>query len=328
MPFKLVYAAHNYGHVGPTLNGTKYGEMAWSEFRAIMEQEWGYVVTENQAYTAPVWVSEFGVGFDVSSDPWFDNIVRYLAEKDFDWAFWAVNPGPKPSGDGETYSMLAPDWKTPLTDWRVDLLKGILSPVKGPGVEPGFESNPNNHFAVLLFSDWDTNHSKTIADWAPGSYKATCADPMRLVGMGVGERAGIPFSHSVLCSDYGGFSEPLAWAFVSNDNLDSTHYRTHTGDDWAPSYNKLECGVDEYIAGLSQVSSVLDYNLHGVLCAKSKKTLGTDCHGVVFDSGDDRATEYPGDWDPYHTKGQCALDEYVAGVSAKNGTPHSLLCCR
>jgi hypothetical protein len=49
----------------------------------------------------------------------------------------------------------------------------------------------------------------------------------------------------------------------------------------------------------------------------------------TFDATNDRGTTASGDWDPGAYKGECALNEYVAGVSIHPTTrrPHSLLCC-
>jgi endoglucanase len=130
LPDRLVYAAHNYGYIGPGLTGTKYGDMDWPTFQRQMDQEWGYVIEENQPYTAPVWVSEFGTG--PSPSVWWTNIVRYLREGDFDFAYWALNPGPKASGEDEPFGLLQRDWRTPLEDARVRDLRSLVAPTRGP----------------------------------------------------------------------------------------------------------------------------------------------------------------------------------------------------
>jgi hypothetical protein len=70
LPNRLVYAAHNYGYIGPGLdNQPPHGSMDWPTFRAQMDKEWGYVVQENKAFTGPVWVSEFGEGTSLPHEP-------------------------------------------------------------------------------------------------------------------------------------------------------------------------------------------------------------------------------------------------------------------
>src|SRR5690606_39828235 len=135
IPTRLVYAAHNYGFIGPTALPPTSGEMDWETFRATMDAEWGYVATEGEAYTAPVWVSEFGIGFDADNDAWFKNLIRYLDEGDFDFAYWPLNPGPKASGDDEPYGLLELDWKTPREDFRTEAIRRIAQPKKGPGID-------------------------------------------------------------------------------------------------------------------------------------------------------------------------------------------------
>src|SRR5690606_30294380 len=68
-PNKLVYAAHNYGFTGPHHNGddrTSPGQLRYRDYdeaalRELLDKEWGFVLDSQQPYTAPVWVSEFGV---------------------------------------------------------------------------------------------------------------------------------------------------------------------------------------------------------------------------------------------------------------------------
>lgn len=134
IPNRLVYAAHNYGFIGPSAVGETYGEMDWPTFSATMDEEWGFVAEEGHPYTAPVWLSEFGIGYGSEDDPWFRNIMRYLEEGDFDFAYWPLNPGPKASGDDEPYGLLELDWTTPREDFRTEALRKIARPKRGPGI--------------------------------------------------------------------------------------------------------------------------------------------------------------------------------------------------
>jgi hypothetical protein len=321
----LVYAAHNYGFIGPELTGTKYGEMDYPTFKAQMDKEWGYVIREAKPYTAPVWVSEFG---DSGDSAWFKNIIRYLREGDFDWAYWALNPGPKPSGEDEPFGLLDKDWVTPLTDARVQALLGILQPTRGPGVEANWDADIAHHFDPLLFADWDTNRREDRTDWAPGTYKATCADGSRVVGLSRGDRAGQPFSHLSLCSDLSLSLKPGARHYVADEGKDSGAVGAHTSPaDWANGYTKLECGKGEYVAGLAQTRQALKYNLSGIWCVTGSPTGAETCRSVSFDDAKPRLSELPNDWDSGHSKVQCGAGDYVAGVSSRAGVPHSLLCC-
>ena len=90
----------------------------------------------------------------------------------------------------------------------------------------------------------------------------------------------------------------------------------------------MECALNSYVAGAAQTRRAFKYWFAGVLCAEANKSLGTQCHSVDFFERDHRSAEIPGDWDPRMLKGQCALDEYTAGVSAAKGHVRSLLCCK
>jgi aryl-phospho-beta-D-glucosidase BglC (GH1 family) len=332
VPHKLVYGAHNYGYIGPSeISGPKYGDMDWPTFQAQMHDEWGYVaLDETRSYTAPVWVSEFGDSMNQDKQTWFQNIVRYLKEGDFDFAYWALNPGPKASGDDEAFALLAHDWKTPLADWRIPLLQGTQLPARGPGIEPSWDARPENHSEVLLLSDWDTNRSTNRDDWAPGAYKATCGDTARVVGVSTGLRALLRYAHTTLCSDFALAAPSARGAMIANNGGDNGSVNTHTGgQDWARGYRKLECASNEAVVGLSQTRTVLAYSIAGVLCAQGPAyTTGHGaCYSVVTDGSDDRRSQTGGDWDPAHSKGQCGDSDYVAGISLSNNMVHSLLCC-
>ncbi|GAA5021289.1 hypothetical protein GCM10025734_76410 [Kitasatospora paranensis] len=100
------------------------------------------------------------------------------------------------------------------------------------------------------------------------------------------------------------------------------------GGDWAPGWTKLQCAAGRYLIG---------YSLRGartsaVLCAAARDPLGTAGRTVWFDHGDARPAGGPGGEFAYGAyKGQCAADEYAAGVAfttrvGSSGTPDALLC--
>ena len=326
---RLVYAAHNYAFTAPSPIGPTYGELDQAKFNALMHQEWGFVATPNQAFTAPVWVSEFGESSHTLDRSWYAHIIEYLREGDFDFAYWALNAGPKASGEEETFSLLTDDWSSPLSDWRIAPLKTLMRPRIGPGIEPQWEDHPQNHFAVQAFSDGDTIQSSDRQDWMPSAFKSRCREGERVVGLSIGKRAAQSFAHGLLCSDYGlelGVGKLLT---LPNNDHNQGDVGAHTqGRDWAEGAIKMECALNSYVAGAAQTRRALKYWFAGVLCTEASKPLGTQCHSIDFLERDNRSTEIPGDWDPHMLKGQCALDEYTAGVSATKGHVRSLLCCK
>jgi endoglucanase len=74
----LVYAPHEYSG-DPT---------AWGD-------NWGYILTQGQSYTAPIWVGEWG---DFTSQPntcpnssFRCTFISYLQQADIDWSWWPLN---------------------------------------------------------------------------------------------------------------------------------------------------------------------------------------------------------------------------------------------
>ena len=101
---------------------------------------------------------------------------------------------------------------------------------------------------------------------------------------------------------------------------------TATGD-WDAGAYKAECGASQAAIGLSDSPSTVD--AHGLLCSKDTSGLahdgGSGCRALDFSSGDNGVSS---DWDYGFAKGQCAANEFVAGVSvAGSGGLHDLLCC-
>ena len=324
----LVYSAHNYGFIAPTISGPTYGAMDEEAFRAQVSAEWGNVTTAAQAYTAPVWVSEFGESFETTDRTWFSHIITYLRDGDFDFAYWALNAGPKASGDSENFSLLSEDWQQPLADWRVEQLRTLIEPRLGPGVENGWENDLVNHFSTLLFSDWDTNQAEDRSDWLPEAFKGRCREGERVVGISGGSRIGQSFAHQILCSDALRTFAVSRTATVLSGDHDMGAVGSHTNNrDWAPKQVKLECEPNAYIAGVAQQHELFRYSIAGILCADGVEAVSSTCHTIDFGAKDHRESSLPGDWDPHHLKVQCAVDEYAAGLALSGGQLRSLLCC-
>jgi endoglucanase len=352
VPGRLGYSSHNYaGTVSfSTAAGcytSTYASMDHDTLFRCAGSDWGYLVTQWQSYTAPLWVSEFGDG---GVSPWFSNLVDYLRATDFDWAYWPLNVGPKPDGDGqvcpyasgdETFGLLEADWSGPLqNDARITALQSIQRATQGPGVRPD-DACPAYGTATFHFSDQDRSGG-AAGDWDPGAYKGTCARDERVVGLGLSGPSTARFTDRALCSTER-FAVTPSTAFetvVSVDGHDTPHAGSHTaGQDWAPGITKLECDVGEYVAGVSQTAQALQYAAHGLLCRRAATSLGLDCESgagapnVRSLDHDDRGDDQPPvDWDVAAFKAQCAADEYIAAVSVSysptQGVPRSVLCCK
>merc|ERR1719203_1017448 len=106
-----------------------------------LDQKWGFVLQEGHNYTAPVWMGEFGAG---QRGNYWINFIRYLAERDVDWAYWPLNPDKQTAGwfddwgqwhtsdmtwYEDTYSILDQDYMTVRDPWRIlDLHAIMVSP--------------------------------------------------------------------------------------------------------------------------------------------------------------------------------------------------------
>ena len=138
VPNRLVYSAHDYAfdHDGLT---------TYSDLKTKLGNAWGYLLTQNQTYTAPLWVGEFGTchGSDTCVDDtsgqgfWFAGIRQYLTEADIDWSYWAIN-GTQARGTGrtlggeESYGVLDATWTKAASPKLLSALAAIAPSTQGP----------------------------------------------------------------------------------------------------------------------------------------------------------------------------------------------------
>ncbi|MBV9379371.1 MAG: cellulase family glycosylhydrolase [Streptosporangiaceae bacterium] len=125
---------------GRGTDGQVYADV-WTDrgyqgFAQDIGRQWGYILTQGQSYTAPLWVSEWGTCIQPASGKcgnsdttFFDYITQYLAAGDIDFAYWQLGsellPGRPPNnatcplnGGGsitgcDYYALLDPLWD----DW-------------------------------------------------------------------------------------------------------------------------------------------------------------------------------------------------------------------
>jgi hypothetical protein len=118
----------------------------------------GFALIEDQPYTAPLWMGEFGGAYRT---PYWLNFVRYLSQRDIDWAHWAIN-GIKfaegaldtasgdftryatPRWEDESFGILQTDYKTLRNPWMMLDLQALMeSPSRW--TPDGFPCLPNVH---------------------------------------------------------------------------------------------------------------------------------------------------------------------------------------
>ncbi|GAA2813208.1 hypothetical protein GCM10010441_42360 [Kitasatospora paracochleata] len=173
----------------------------------------------------------------------------------------------------------------------------------------------------LVADAGDDNRSAYLtarADWDSGAHKASCPDGGRLVGLSHGGDRG-------LCTDA---AKADLWA--ADRAFTVVHDETNVTADWAYGYTKAQCPTGSFATGFSRNGRSL-----GVLCAKAAGPLSTVTRTVWFDKGDNRPAPTGGDFAYGWAKGQCADDEYVAGVAYSQpwyelwaSRPYAMLCAK
>ncbi len=151
-PGKVVYSMHDYPWFHPR------GQSRAAYFDQ-MNKAGGYLVGDQ---LAPLWIGEFGndtrsvASFGLAPSPgggqadsavWWSNFEAWLTGYDVDWCWWALNPTqPKGTipvtnqhrsnwGDPEPWGLLAPDWRSVANPRVMDILKSMIPPRTGPGVD-------------------------------------------------------------------------------------------------------------------------------------------------------------------------------------------------
>ncbi|KAJ7131549.1 cellulase [Mycena crocata] len=331
---KLVYAAHFYSYTGPNHSGAtgigetsdpRYRDLSRDDLFKVMHDSASYVaLTDEMHYTAPVWMSEFGVAGRANNDPvdraWFQNFVDYLVQTDADFAFWPL-VGYLNNGSGNGWSLMNWDTTGKRTglfdgdDWRAPAWTQLVGANIATGQIPAV---PEWKLLTLEHGDFIQSLSvrKNNGDFDSGATKAVCPDTLRLIGLSHG-------STRALCTDFS-YGSGL-WA--SDRAIEVVFDERHVGQDWASGYTKYQCPTGYFVSGYA----IRSVKLSTVVCARASKTLGTTGRTVWFDQGDNRADNLGGDFAPGQFKGSCEGDEYVGGVAFttnlfNNGAPAALLC--
>ncbi|MFF0712482.1 glycoside hydrolase family 5 protein [Streptomyces bauhiniae] len=329
---KLVYSAHFYGYTGPRHSGAtgigethdaRYQDLSRDELNAALTDEAFFVQESGRHYTAPVWISEFGAGAgetNPATRAWFGNITDYFTDHDADFAYW-----PLVGFDGhDDWALLRYDEggrRSGLLDsgdWRAPAWRHLMETPGKSGPVP----------TAAVWKMLNTDHGDAVeslrvrgtGDWDAGAYKAACPDGLRLTGLShTGGRG--------LCTDAG------AAGLRAADGAQSVvkDERFVSGGDWASGYTKLQCPSGAFLIG---------YGLRGervssALCAPGRSALAGSGRTVWFDRSDNRPSDGAdgagGEFAQGAYKGQCAVNEYAAGIAfttrlgARQG-PAALLC--
>ncbi|MEV0182110.1 cellulase family glycosylhydrolase [Streptomyces sp. NPDC050625] len=327
---KLVYSAHFYGYTGPRHSGAtglgethdaRYQDLTRDQLYQVLADQAFFVTTEGQHYTAPVWISEFGIGAGetgTAARTWFGNITDYFADHDTDFAYWPL-VGWEGHDDwallrydsaGRRYGILDQG------DWRGTAWNHLMTSASRTGYIA-----PTATWRMLTTDHGDQVQSLRVragGDWDSGAHKAACPDGLRLIGL----------SHTAgrgLCTDAtaGDLRAPgNAQTVVTDERY------VPAGGDWAGGYTKLQCPAGQFVIGYSRRGE----RVSAALCASAGSALGRTGRTVWFDRSDNRpAGAAGGDFAYGNYKGQCAADEYIAGIAfttrlGSSPGPAALLC--
>jgi endoglucanase len=119
VPDKLVYSFHLYPwqtHVTSFDN--------WEDFSAGIYKKFGFILEENNVYTAPLFVGEFG---QAHHDNYWDFLMRWLTENpQVGWAQWSWNGYKTTPDTNESYGIMKSDMCTVRHEWLLSDLSAIM----------------------------------------------------------------------------------------------------------------------------------------------------------------------------------------------------------
>ncbi|MFG3053459.1 glycoside hydrolase family 5 protein [Kitasatospora sp. NPDC048239] len=336
---KLVYSAHFYGYTGPRHSGAtglgethdaRYQDLTREQLEQALYEEAFYVSAETgQHFTAPVWISEFGIGAgETGTAPkaWFAAFTDRLAAMDADFAYWPLvgwSTDAQGRAGGDDWALLrfdAAGRRSGLLDgpdWRAPAWSRLLGAPQRTG--PVAAADTWDMLAVDHRDAVESLRTRRLGDWDAGARKAACPDGQRLLGLGRGTGRG-------LCTDTATAGDLRAAGDDATVVRDERY--VPPGGDWAGGYTKLQCPQGRFLIGYSRRGATVS----AALCAPARGPLGTAGRTVWFDRGDNRPAGGPGgDFADGDYKGQCASTEYAAGIAfttrvGSRGTPDALLC--
>lgn len=130
---KAVYEFHSY-----QWSNSDYGDC--SEWDTLIGSQVGYLLTQGQSYTGPLWLSEFGwtqVDMPADEAEYKSCLIPYMEGNDADWSVWAVQ-GSYYVRNGEvnydeTYGLLNTDWNGWRNSSWIAAVGSMFTLNQGPG---------------------------------------------------------------------------------------------------------------------------------------------------------------------------------------------------
>ena len=134
----MVYSSHDYSWFHSQI-------YSYDQLASDLGSTWGFIIVEDQPFTAPLWVGEFGtcntsiecIGGPSYEGAWFSNFLAYLDAGDYDWAYWPVNGTMARADDREYgavdwFGVLDETWSAPALPELLQALQAIQDPWAGP----------------------------------------------------------------------------------------------------------------------------------------------------------------------------------------------------
>jgi hypothetical protein len=198
----------------------------------------------------------------------------------------------------------------------------------GNGLNSGFEGS------------YGAGAGDPLGDWSFGNFKAQCSPGQPVIG--ISESIGETGVHSILCGNGGDYANypqiPQNLSSTGCHDLPfnpTSNLAANPEGDWAFGSVKAECGLNEYVAGISRAPTnpPAAGQIDSILCCPGSVTH-RQCENVELFYGQNSRDYTPPDWDYGYYKGQCLPGKYVAGVAAVSVVPFEvigaadiLLCC-
>ncbi|MGI8448089.1 MAG: cellulase family glycosylhydrolase [Streptosporangiaceae bacterium] len=150
-PGATAFGANQMQVFGRGTDGQVYADV-WSNggyqgFAQDIGSRWGYILTQGQSYTAPLWVSEWGTCIqpasgqcDSNDTTFLANMVQYLKAGDIDFAYWQLGsevlPGRTTTTGYDWYGLLNPSWDSwpasTAASSNVATVESLEAPAQGP----------------------------------------------------------------------------------------------------------------------------------------------------------------------------------------------------
>eukprot|EP01018_Ginkgo_biloba_P036824 Gb_32318 [translate_table: standard] len=138
---KLVFELHWYAFTdGQAWASGNPNQVCGSVTNSVINRG-GFLLTPNETYTAPLFISEFGIdqrGQNINDNRYINCFLAFAAENDLDWAYWALQGSyyirSGTPGLDETYGLLTGDWSQPRNSSFLAKLAVLQQPFQGPGL--------------------------------------------------------------------------------------------------------------------------------------------------------------------------------------------------